>query len=342
MTQPYRIFGSELSPYSVKVRSYFRYKGIPHEWIERNALNQAEFQRHARLPLIPLVITPEGEGWQDSTPILERLEGLFPEPSIAPRDPALAFLSALIEEYADEWGNKPMFHYRWTYAADRDSAADRLARSNLPGADEAALQAAREALARRMQGRLPYVGSCEATRESIEASFRRTVAILDAHLAARAYLLGDRPALADFGLFAQLYECATDPTPGAILRESGRNTLAWTQRMLVPRAEGGFDRWEALEPTLLPLLRDEVGGLFLPWSAANERALAEEQDEFTVELEGRPFRQAPQKYHARSLAALRARYRAVSDRSALDPVLARAGCLEGLRAWSGAGGSGSR
>ena len=26
----YRIFGSELSPYSVKVRSYFRYRGLPH------------------------------------------------------------------------------------------------------------------------------------------------------------------------------------------------------------------------------------------------------------------------------------------------------------------------
>ena len=35
MADVYRIFGSELSPYSVKVRSYFRYKRIPHEWIVR-------------------------------------------------------------------------------------------------------------------------------------------------------------------------------------------------------------------------------------------------------------------------------------------------------------------
>jgi hypothetical protein len=49
-----------------------------------------------------------------------------------------------------------------------------------------------------------------------------------------------------------------------------------------------------------------------------------------VELEGRPFRQAPQKYHARSLAPLRARYRAVPDRSSLDPILAAAGCLAAL------------
>ena len=42
MADVYRIFGAEISPYSVKVRSYFRYKGIPHEWIARNATTQAE------------------------------------------------------------------------------------------------------------------------------------------------------------------------------------------------------------------------------------------------------------------------------------------------------------
>ena len=38
----YRIFGSELSPYSVKVRSYFRYRGIPHQWVLRNAASQPD------------------------------------------------------------------------------------------------------------------------------------------------------------------------------------------------------------------------------------------------------------------------------------------------------------
>src|SRR5262245_34621391 len=101
MSNAYRIFGNELSPYSVKVRSYFRYKKIPHDWLIRDSTNQAEFQQYAKLPLIPLVITPEGTGIQDSTPIIEQFETLYPEPSIQPGDPALSFLSALIEEYAD-------------------------------------------------------------------------------------------------------------------------------------------------------------------------------------------------------------------------------------------------
>jgi hypothetical protein len=65
----YRIIGAEMSPYSVKVRSYFRYKAIPHQWVLRNAASQAEYEKHAKIPVIPLVVTPEGAGIQDSTPI---------------------------------------------------------------------------------------------------------------------------------------------------------------------------------------------------------------------------------------------------------------------------------
>ena len=159
MADVYRIFGSELSPYSVKVRSYFRYKKIPHQWVVRDSTNQDEFQRHAKLPLIPLVIAADGRALQDSTPIIEQLERVHPEPSIHPADPALAFLSALIEEYADEWGNKPMFHYRWRYEADQDSAAERLARSMMPGLGENEIAGAAAMVKGRMVPRLTFVGS---------------------------------------------------------------------------------------------------------------------------------------------------------------------------------------
>ena len=332
MPAPYRIFGIELSPYSVKVRSYFRYKGIPHEWVVRHLGNMEEFQKYAKLPLVPLVITPEGAGLQDSTPILEQMEQRFPDPSIEPPDPALAFLSALIEEYADEWGNKPMFHFRWWYEPDQKSAAERIARANLPGAEDEAVQKLAASLEQRMIPRLRLVGSSAETKQQIEASFRRQLAILEPHLARRAYLFGGRPCLADFGLFAQLYECSIDPTPGAVMREHAPRTLAWIERMLTPKSQGDFEPWSALAPTLEPLLAQEVAGLFLPWSAANAKALAAGQPEFEVALEGRPFRQQTQKYHARSLAVLRSRYAKLAGHGALDAVLARTGCLAWLEA----------
>src|SRR5580704_7045763 len=99
MAGNYRIIGAEMSPYSVKVRSYFRYKEIPHQWVLRNAASQAEYEKHARMPIIPLVVTPEGKGIQDSTPIIDAMEERYPEPSIHPDDPVADFISTLIEEF---------------------------------------------------------------------------------------------------------------------------------------------------------------------------------------------------------------------------------------------------
>ncbi|MFN8544985.1 MAG: glutathione S-transferase family protein [Candidatus Binatia bacterium] len=327
----YRLFGNELSPYSIKVRSYLRYKGIPHEWIVRDSTTQAEFDRWAKLPLVPLVVGPDGQVLQDSTPIIEHFETRHPEPSIHPTDPALAFLSALIEEYGDEWANKPMFHYRWSYPPDQESAAARLVSSMMPGLPDDQRAGALEMIRGRMVGRLAFVGSAPATKDTIERSFRRQLAILEPHLASRPYLFGGRPAFGDFGLYAELYQCLTDPTPGAIMRAAAPHVAAWTERMLAPRATGDFEPWAALAPTLEALLRDEIGGMFLPWSTANARALAAGETRFTCTLDGAPFTQDVQKYHAKSLNALRARWAAVADRSALDPILAHAGCLDWLR-----------
>jgi glutathione S-transferase len=327
----YRIFGAELSPYSVKVRSYFRYKGIPHEWVVRDTAHQAEFERYAKLPLIPLVVAADGQAFQDSTPIIERFEREYPEPSIHPPDPALAFLSALIEEYADEWCNKPMFHYRWFYEPDQQSAGARIARSMMPQLSDSELAGAIEMVKARMIPRLAFVGSSPQTREQIEGSYKRQLAILDPHLARRPYLFGARPAFADFGLYAQLYQCLSDPTPGALMRATAPNVIAWIERMLHPGSEGAFETWDTLRHGLTALLRDEVGAIFFPWSLANARALAAGEKSFEMSLDGKPYTQETQKYHAKSLAALRARYAAVADKSTLDPILRQTGCYEGLQ-----------
>jgi glutathione S-transferase len=331
MSKVHRIFGAEVSPYSVKVRSYLRYKGIPHEWIVRGPSTEAEYRKYAKLPLIPVVVTPEGEGLQDSTPILETLEARFPEPSIHPPAPATRFLSALLEEFGDEWGNKWMFHYRWAREVDQDSGAERIARMLAPDAGEEQLAGTVATVKARMVERVWFVGSSPTTAPQIEGSFRDSMALLDGHLARRPYLFGGRPAFGDFGLWGQIYNAWTDPTPGALLRREAPEVVAWVERMLEPAAEGDFEPWPALEPTLLPLLRDQVGALFLPWSDANARAIAEGREEFTLELPSGTWTQKPQKYHAKSLQALRARYATTPERDTLDPILEAAGCLHWLR-----------
>ncbi len=326
----YRIFGAENSPFSVKVRSYFRYKAIPHEWVPRNAVNQKEFQQHAKLPLVPLVLTPDGEAIQDSTPIIEKLETAFPDPSIHPPDSTLAFLSALLEEFGDEWGNKWMFHYRWARDVDQIACSRRLVGEMMPGIGEEQLSQMAEGIRARMTQRVYFVGSNEQTAPQIEQSFVDSVSMLDAHLHRRPFLFGARPAFADFAVWGQLYNAALDPTPASILRERAPNLLAYSDRMLDPKAEGEFEDWEALEPTLMPILAQQVGALFLPWSDANARALAEGSESFSVELAGKTWTQKPQKYHARSLAAIRKKY-AASDDAKLNQVLEAAGCVAWLK-----------
>jgi glutathione S-transferase len=328
MADLYRIFGAEMSPYSVKVRSYFRYKAIPHQWILRNAASQAEYEKHAKLPIVPLVVTSDGAGIQDSTPIIDQMEKLFPEPPIHPPGVA-SFISALIEEFGDEWGNKWMFHYRWSREVDQICSAGRIARMRAPKASEEEFAGFAGQVRSRMADRVWFVGSNAETAPQIEAGFADMLTLLEAHLATRPYLFGARPAYGDFGLWGQLYELWTDPTSGALIEGNAPRVLDWVHRMLWPRNDGPFESWSSLAPTMMPILK-QAGGKFLPWTLANEKCLAEGRQEFSVTLDGKSWTQKPQKYHARSLSILRAKYAATPDKAELDVVLQEAGCLQGL------------
>ena len=333
MADGYRIIGAEMSPYSVKVRSYFRYKGIPHQWILRNAASQAEFEKYAKMPIIPLVVTPEGTGIQDSTPIIDRIEKLHPEPSIHPDDAGRAIhlrpdrgIRRRVGQQMDV--SLPLGPRRRPDLLRRTHRADARARTRASRSTTAFAAQVRA----RMVDRVWFVGSNAVTAPQIEAGFQEMLGLLDAHLATRPYLFGGRPAYGDFGLWGQFYEMWTDPTVGALIGGGAPHVLDWIHRMLWPRAEGAFETWTALAPTLMPILTKQVGRQFWPWTLANEKALAEGKEEFSVTLGDKVWTQKPQKYHARSLGMLRAKYADVADKRDLDLVLAAAGCLAGLRA----------
>lgn len=321
----YKVFGIEESPYSVKVRSYFRYKGIPHDWILRNEDSET-YTQNARLPLIPLVVKPQGGAVQDSTPIIEAMEVDFPEPSIHPPEPAAAFASTLLEEFGDEWGNKWMFHFRWRREIDQLAGGRRLAGWPNPFASDEEITAITKQIQARMIDRVWFVGSSDQTAEQIEQSFADALGLLETHLSSRPYLFGSRPSFGDFGMWCQIYNANRDPTPAKLVR-AHPNIHAWTRRMLAPINEGEFESWGAVKDTLLPLIRDQIGGLFLPWSVANSQAIADGAETFEVELAGKTWGQKPQKYHARSLAALREKFHAVSNDPAVRELTESTGCL---------------
>ena len=324
MTAPFRLYGAELSPFSVKVRSYLRFKGLDFEWRERTQSRQEEFARYAKLPLAPVLVDADDVATQDSTPMIEALERDYPEPSILPSAPALAFLSALLEDYADEWLNKAMFHYRWSYPEDQDSAAHRLVDALFEGA--APPEGVEEAVKARMIGRLHHVGSSLESAPAIEGSFTRLLAILEKALASHRYLFGARPCLADFGLSAQLKQLLSDPTPGAMLRAQAPRVVAWVERMDGATAEGDFSSFSVLRDTLVDLLRDEVAGAYMIWMSANARAVRDDAPGVAIEIAGVPFTQKPQRYAAKAFTELRRKRALVADDANLAALLEETGC----------------
>ena len=323
------IYGSEYSPFSIKVRSYFRYRKIDHEWRPRTLDNLADFKAHAKLPLIPLILCPDGSVLQDSTPIIEKMERQYPEMCISPDDMICNFMSVMLEEYGDEWVNKPMFHYRWWADADQIAVSTGLAQSIMPNATDQEQKAFASQLVELMVPRLSFVGSSAQNKQTIEESLDDLLALLEVHLDARPYVFGGKPSFGDFGLAGQLFGCTQQPTT-AVMIESNPNVANWIERMLNPEDLGEWEEWSELSPTLLPIIKGQIGDLYFPWAIENLIALEAEHGTFTVTLKGSEFTQDTMKYTGRSLTALRGKFQKLENRGELEDVLLAANCLKPL------------
>ena len=332
---PLRMIGAPGSPYSRKLRAVLRYRRIPHAWLQRGTPEARALPR-PRVELLPQLIVagPDGalEARTDSTPLILELERAWPGRSVIPSDPVVGFIDALLEDYADEWLTKAMFHYRWAFAPDIAQAAAILPRwFRTDGPEAEALEAGREFAARQC-GRLGVVGSNATTAPVIEASYQRLLTLLAAHLTEHRFVMGARPGASDFGLYGQLTQLTGfDPTPRAIALRIAPRVCAWVDVVedlsgLEPPPDGWLAR-DRLPETLCALLR-EVGRVYAPFLLANAAALASGAERVECVIDGRPWQQKPFPYQGKCLNRLReARSSLAADeRGALDALLAGTGC----------------
>ena len=330
----YRLIGANASPYSMKLRAIMRYRRLAHDWVERTPAIREE-TANVRPQLVPILQYPEDGSYHiDSTPLAYALEERHPgRRSIIPEDPGHAFLSHLIEDMGDEWFTKAMFYYRFRDEADQKYATLWVVDDARPDLDGAALMEAAEAFRQRQVGRVPLVGATAENGPVIEASYRRLLAILEAHVGHGRFLFGSRPALADFGLFGQLKTLGTDPTPMAIMRTEAPRVEHWVRRL--DDASGAEGEWidpEAPLPVVVVELLKLAGDLYLPFLTANAEAGARGDASFATTLFGKPYAPGVFGYQVKCLNRLREELAALSG-----PALARtraaleaAGCWEAL------------
>jgi glutathione S-transferase len=327
-----RFAGGTASPYTQKMVALLRYRRVPYAvtWGQPDTVCDAlgvEKPKPIFMPTFFFDADGKTEAVCDSTPIIRRLEQMYPGRSVLPQDPALAFIDYLIEDFADEWCTKYMFHYRWYPEVDADNAGSLLPLGFDVRMPQEQLAQLKSWFTERQVGRLYVVGSNDTTAPVIDASYRRFLAAMDNHLANQKFMLGGRPGAGDFGLYGQLTQLVGfDPTPRSIAHEVSPRTVAWVDQMC---DQGGLDPreqdWVSLadQPASLRGLMEEIGRVYAPAQLANARAVKAGEKSWEAEIDCAPWTQQTFPYQAKCLQWTNERYRALNedDRAQVDALL---------------------
>ena len=336
MTLPYKILGAPGSPYSRKLRSVFRYRRIPFTWANRNSKEDVNTPK-VPVNLLPVLVIPGENGDYseakiDSTPIIRFLEAEQSDRSVIPTDPVMAFIDYLIEDYADEWLTKAMFHFRWAHKRNVDFAGSILPRWTLNQLSDEEIEPLSKNISERQIERLRYVGSNETTGEFIEESYQNFIELLSNHLVGRRFVLGDRPGSSDFGIFGQLTQLAqTDPTCRDLTLDVAPRVFAWCDNVedlsgLEPK-ESDWIESDQIPGTLSEIFK-EVGRTYAPFLLANAKAVAEGNEEWESEIDGKLWKQMPFVYQAKCLTWIREEFGKLDDeqKAKILQILEGSGC----------------
>ena len=330
--QPIRLVGGTGSPYTQKMVALLRYRRVPYaiNWGQPDQACDALGVEKPKPIFMPTFFFAEEGGLKattDTTPIIRRLEEMYPGRSVLPEDPALAFIDYLVEDFADEWCTKYMFHYRWYPVVDADNAGTLLPLGFDVSMPKDGHEQLKQWVSERQINRLYVVGSNDTTAPVIDASYRRFLAAMENHLANQKFMLGNRPAAGDFGLYGQLTQLVGfDPTPRAIAHEVSPRTVAWVDHMEdqsghEPKEQDWIDLND--QPKSLRGLMQEIGRVYAPAQLANARAVQAGEKTWEAEIDGARWTQQTFPYQAKCLMWTNERYRALNDadRASVDTLL---------------------
>ncbi len=328
---PLQVYGPEVSYFTGKLEAVLRFMELPYRAIARGPVQMEGPTGVAQVPGLELA---DGRWLTDTTPIIAWLDERYPDRLVIPRDPTAAFVSRLLEDYADEWLWRPAMHYRWDYPEGAhhvsrvlvDEAARHLP---LPGFVKRHLIRSRQrTLFTRGDGVSPD------TWDHVEKIYLDSLAQLGAILETRPYLLGTRPSLADFGFFGPMFRhFAMDPPSARIMRETAPGVFEWVARVWNARASvTGGELLRQVPDDWGPILAS-IGSAYLPYLCANAEAWKAGQSHFDVDIEGAPYRGIrTARYRVWCLEELRRHFEELSEphRHEVRARLEAHGCWEPL------------
>lgn len=333
----YKLYGFLMSPYSMKMRAYLRYRRIPFQWVTGEAANNVAMTK-VEPYMVPVLGYPDGSYVNDSSHLIDDLESRYSDRSTTPENEADAFLALLIEDYADEWLVAPFFLYRWESEADQTHNAQWIiyeySRGNI-GHDQFDTMA--EMWRKRQTSLLSAVSGKPASYDMVKASLHELLATMENAIRKRPFFFGSRPSSAEFAIFGMLSQLVQDLSANRFMRDQYPFTSRWVG--VIDDISDFEGTWEPLCDQPERLMNSPVyellklsGRYHLPMLLANQRASQNQEKVYCFEVAGVPHERRVLPRFLPCLPALQQHYNALSDstKATLNPALEDAGCLQFL------------
>lgn len=235
----YTLYGWDMSYFSSKISSYFKFKKIPFKKHYVNLLDFSTVQKKVGYAVMPVIVSPNGKWIQDSRNIIDKLEKLYPNPSVFPSTPNKRFISCLLEAWGDEFWIPFAMYYRWGFpqSSNEDFFRAEAGKHLLPYSFVPSFvqKYAAGKPVKTLREFLPVVGVRPNQYNIIESWTKNMLNLLETHFEHNMYLLGgNNPTIGDFGMVGPIIpHLARDPYPKKTLlnKESYPNIYKWIDRM---------------------------------------------------------------------------------------------------------------
>ena len=364
MSDPIKVFGNVGSPYTQKILSLLRYKNIPYTVSWGDVVQNLSFLdiQPPKPVLLPTIVLKDKNGSDicktDTTPIIRYLEDIYKDKSVIPNSSVLRFLNYLLEDFADEWTTKYMFHYRWYFNEDAENAKKMLVLQHKIDIDDESMNQFSDVIADRQINRLWVVGSNNDTANLIDQSYKRYLLLMENHLKHLPFMFGQRPSSSDFGLYGQLTQLVGfDPTPRNIAYKNSPRTVSWVNIMsdLSGLHDSGgigeffgvkgnksdnktklnyFDDndygWIDIDniPDSLIQIFNEVGKVYIPCLIANAKAYENGYEVWETTIDGSIWKQKTFPYQVKCLNWIKDEFNKLSanDKKTTLDLIGGSGC----------------